>query len=280
MTTEQRRLQIEPAHPRIPVVRQCELLDLPRSSYYYEPFPEKPCNLELMALLDQQYLKRPFYGVRRMTTWLREQGRKVNVKRVRRLMRKMGLMAIYPKKRLSVADKEHKIYPYLLRGVKVDRPNQAWATDITYIRLAKGFAYLVAVMDWHSRYVVSWELSLNLEADFCVDALDRALETGTPDIFNSDQGCQFTSADFTGRLKKAGVKISMDGRGRVFDNIFIERLWRSVKYEDVYLKDYRDIREARESLAKYFTFYNQERLHQSLGDRTPASVYAELRVAG
>ena len=267
------RHQVEPTHRRISVVRQCELLDLSRSSYYYEPFPEDPYNLKLMALLDRQYLKTPFYGVRRMHAWLRRLDHDVNVKRVHRLLRKMGLEAIYPKRRLSIKNKEHKIYPYLLKGVKIDRPDQAWTVDITYIPLARGYAYLVAIMDWFSRYVLSWELSPTLEVDFCLEALDRALEKRVPDIFNSDQGSQFTSTAFTGRLETAGAKISMDGRGRVFDNIFIERLWRSVKYEEVYLKGYDHFLAARAGLGRYFKFYNNERLHQSLEYRTPAIVY-------
>ena len=211
-----------------------------------------------------------------MREWLGSQGEEVNEKRVRRLLRVMGLEAIYPKPRLSVNGRENRIYPYLLRGVEVMRPNQVWATDITYIRLSGGFAYLVAILDWFSRYVVGWELSVSLEAEFCVEALERTLKTGAPEIFNSDQGVQFTSETFTGLLEAAGVQISMDGRGRVFDNIFVERLWRSVKYEEVYLKDYEDVARARASLGRYFWFYNQERPHQSLEYRTPAAVYWEV----
>lgn len=266
---------IESGQGRISVARQCELLGLPRSSFYYEARPESGYNLALMGLIDEQYLGTPFYGVPRMTAWLRAQGHAVNPKRVRRLMRKMGLEAIYPKRRLSVRNPAHRVYPYLLRGLEISRPGQVWATDITYIRLRRGFAYLVAILDWFSRYVVAWDLSLSLEAEFCVSTLERALETSKPEIFNSDQGSQFTSEAFTKRLEAAGVSISMDGRGRVFDNIFVERLWRSVKYEEVYLKDYTDVREAREGLGRYFRFYNEERLHQSLGYRTPAVVYAE-----
>ena len=257
------------------MARQCELLGLPRSSFYYEARPESVYNLALMRLLDEQYVRTPFYGVPRMTAWLRTQGHAVNPKRVRRLLRKMGLEAIYPKRRLSVKNQSHRVYPYLLRGLEISRPGQVWATDITYIRLRRGFAYLVAILDWYSRYVVAWDLSLSLEAEFCVSTLERALDTSKPEIFNSDQGSQFTSETFTKRLESAGVSISMDGRGRVFDNIFVERLWRSVKYEEVYLKDYCDVREAREGLGRYFRFYNEERLHQSLGYRTPAVVYAE-----
>lgn len=255
------------------MARQCELLGLSRSGLYYQLRPENDENLELMRLLDEQYTTTPFYGVARMTAWLRAQGFTVNPKRVRRLLRLMGLEAVYPKPRLSIANHQHKVYPYLLKGLAISRPNQVWATDITYIRLARGFAYLVAVMDWFSRRVLSWELSVNLDADFCVRALERALERGRPDMFNSDQGSQFTSAAFTGVLLALDVAISMDGRGRVFDNIFIERLWRSVKYEEVYLKDYAGVEEARYGIGRYFDFYNNERLHQSLGYRTPTAVY-------
>jgi putative transposase len=270
-----KRRLIESGNAKLSVTRQCELLGLSRASYYYQAEAENAYNLKLMGLLDAQYTETPFYGVLRMTAWLRSQGHEVNPKRVRRLLRAMGLEAVYPKPRLSLNNAENKVFPYLLRGVKVTRPDQVWATDITYIRLAKGFAYLVAIMDWYSRYVLSWELSLTLEADFCVAALERALAQGRPEIFNSDQGVQFTSTEFTGRLEGAGVKISMDGRGRAFDNIFVERLWRSVKYEEVYLRDYEDPRIARESLDRYFGFYNEKRLHQALEYQTPADVYRE-----
>jgi putative transposase len=258
------------------VARQCELVGLARSSLYYEARPESEDNLALMRKLDEQYVRTPFYGVARMTEWLRREGQAVNEKRVRRLLREMGLEAVYPKPRLSVPGKENRIYPYLLRGVAIARPDQVWAADITYVRLARGFAYLMAILDWHSRYVVSWELSLTLEADFCVSALERAMANGRPEIFNSDQGSQFTSEAFTGVLEGAGIRISMDGRGRVFDNIFVERLWRTVKYEEVYLNEYADAREAREGLGEYFRFYNEERLHQSLGYRTPAEAHEEV----
>ena len=275
MTLEDKRCLIESRHGRISAARQCALLGLPRSSYYYEARPESEYNLALMRLLDVQFVRTPFYGVPRMTAWLRVQGHVVNPKRVRRLLRKMGLEAIYPKRLLSVKNPAHRVYPYLLRGLEISRPGQVWATDITYIRLRRGFAYLVAILDWFSRYVVAWDLSLSLDAAFCVSTLERALETSKPEIFNSDQGAQFTSEAFTRPLQAAGVSISMDGRGRVFDNIFVERLWRSVKYEEVYLKDYGDVLEARDGLGRYFRFYNEERLHQSLGYRTPAVVYAE-----
>lgn len=227
-----------------------------------------------MRLLDEQYTRTPFYGVRKMTAWLRGQGWLVNPKRVRRLLRLMGIEAVYPKPRLSMPGVGHRVYPYLLRGIAIVRPNQVWGTDITYIRLDNGFVYLVAILDWFSRYVVAWTLSVTLDAAFCLEALEEALRKGCPDIFNSDQGSQFTSADFTGRLEASGIAISMDGRGRAFDNIFTERLWRTVKYEDVYLKDYAGVPDARENLSRYFKFYNTERLHESLGYRTPEAVYA------
>jgi putative transposase len=255
------------------IVRQCELLGLARSSYYYRAAGESPENLLLMRLMDEQYTRMPYYGIRRMTAWLRSKGHPVNSKRVARLMGQMGIEAIYPKRRLSQGGLEHRIYPYLLADVVIERPNQVWSTDITYIRMRQGFLYLVAILDWHSRYVVSWEVSNSLDVGFCLEALDRALETTQPEIFNSDQGAQFTSHVFTGRLEAVGVRISMDGRGRVFDNIFVERLWRAVKYEEVYLKSYESVREAIVGLGAYFEVYNRERLHQSLGYRTPAAVY-------
>lgn len=264
---------INPADKRLSVNRQCELLGLTRSSYYYQSQGEGEYNLKLMRLLDEQYTSRPFYGSRRMRACLQRQGYPVSRERVRRLMRLLGLEAIYPKRRLSLVNKEHRKYPYLLNGLKIGRPDQVWATDITYIRLRRGFAYLVAVIDWFSRYVLSWELSLTLEVDFCLAALNKALKHARPEIFNSDQGSQFTSDAFTGSLHEAGVDISMDGRGRVFDNIMVERLWRSVKYEEVYLKDYGTPLEARENLGKYFVFYNDERPHQSLDYATPREVY-------
>ncbi len=227
----------------------------------------------MMKLLDEQYTRTPFYGIRRMTAWLNSIGEQANHKRVARLLRLMGLEAIYPKPRLSKPATGHRLYPYLLRGLPIIRPNQAWGTDITYIRLAQGFIYLAAIMDWFSRYVLSWSVSVTLDAAFCLEALEDALSHGRPEIFNSDQGSQFTSTEFTGRLEESQIRISMDGRGRVFDNIFVERLWRTVKYEEVYLNDYPSVPEARESLCRYFNFYNTERLHQSLGYKTPEMVY-------
>ena len=226
-----------------------------------------------MRLIDEQYIRTPFYGIRKMTRWLGEQGYAVNPKRIRRLMRQMGLEAIYRKPRLSVPGRGHRIYPYRLSGLQIDRPNQVWSSDITYIRLQQGFIYLVAVMDWFSRYVLAWEVSISLDTSFCLAALDWALRSGQPDIFNTDQGAQFTSEEFTGRLEAQGIDISMDGRGRATDNIFIERLWRTVKYEEVYLKEYLDVLEAVANLKRYFAFYNHERLHQALGYRTPAAIY-------
>jgi putative transposase len=256
------------------VRRQCALLGLSRSSLYYRPQAESPDNVQLMRLLDEQYTATPFYGVRRMTAWLRSQGYAVNHKRVAHLMQQMGIAAIYAQPKLSQASAGHTIYPYLLRGVKIARVNHVWSTDITYIRLHQGFLYLVAVMDWFSRYVLSWALSVTLDGQFCREALLQALRHGArPEIFNTDQGVQFTSSDFTGLLKHEGIQISMDGRGRALDNVFVERLWRTVKYEEVYLKDYTTVREARQGLGEYFTFYNHQRLHQALGYQTPAAVY-------
>jgi putative transposase len=230
-----------------------------------------------MRLLDEQYTRCPFYGVEKMTEWLRQQGHRVNEKRVRRLLRVMGLWAVYPKPRLSQPAQGAQVYPYLLKGVSIDRADQVWSTDITYVRLWQGFIYLVAVIDWYSRYVLSWEVSVSLESSFCISALDRALTCAQPEIFNSDQGAQFTSLAFTQKLLDRGIRISMDGRGRVFDNIFVERLWRSVKYEEVYIKDYRSVREAIDGLSSYFEFYNRERIHQSLEYQTPERVYRQGR---
>ena len=255
------------------IVRQCQLTSLSRSGLYYEPRGESELNLELMRLLDEQYTRTPFFGVPKMTEALRERGYVINPKRVRRLLRQMGLEAIYPKPRLSKPAPGHRIYPYRLRNVVITRPDQVWSSDITYIRLRAGFIYLVAVMDWFSRYVLSWEISTSLDSAFCCSALDRALRQGRPEIFNTDQGAQFTSDAFTSRLDAENILISMDGRGRALDNVFVERLWRSVKYEDVYLKDYNDPRDAIRNLALYFTFYNRERPHQALGYHTPDAVY-------
>jgi putative transposase len=250
------------------IVRQCRLAELARSSWYYHSLGETAENLALMRSIDQQYLQTPFYGSRKLAQLLG-----VNRKRVQRLMRVMGLEAIYPRRRTTWPAAGHKIYPYLLRNVEISRPDQVWSTDITYIPLRHGFLYLVAVLDWFSRYVLAWRLSNTLTGTFCLEALDAALAQGKPEIFNSDQGSQFTAAAFTGRLEQAGVAISMDGRGRALDNVFVERLWRSVKYEEVYLKDYGDGWEAEASLARYFRFYCEERIHQALNYRTPQEVY-------
>jgi len=256
------------------VARQCSLIGLPRSSYYYEPMgTENSENLRLMRKIDELYLQRPFYGSPRMTDWLEDLGWLVNEKRVARLMRLMGLQAVLPGPHTSRPHPEHLIYPYLLRGLEIRAPNEVWCSDITYVPMRHGYLYLVAVMDWFSRYVLSWELSNTLETDFCLQALGRALAQATPGIFNTDQGSQFTSENFTGRLTTDGVRISMDGRGRALDNVFIERLWRSVKYEEVYLRDYADGHAARTSLARYFRMYNTERRHQGLGKRTPQDVH-------
>jgi putative transposase len=252
-------------------------LDLNRATYYYRPQGESAFNLELMRLLDEQYTKTPFYGSPRMTAWLNQQGYAVNHKRVERLMEGMGLQAIYPKPNLSKPTPGHKIYPYLLRDQKIVRVDQVWSCDLTYIRMAQGFVYLIAVLDWFSRYVLSWSVSISLETDFCLEALEAALARGKPAIFNTDQGSQFTSDAFTGRLLEAGISISMDGRGRALDNIFVERLWRTLKYEEVYLKSYQSVPEAIASLGAYRRFYNEERLHQSLGYHTPAAIYAAAR---
>jgi putative transposase len=270
---------VEKEAAKMSVVRQCGLLELSRSSFYYQPAGETASNLAFMRLIDEEFTKRPFYGVARMTARLRAMGREVNPKRVRRLIRVMGLEAIYPKPRLSAPGPDHKVYPYLLKGVTIDRSDQAWATDITYVRLTHGFVYLMAILDWYSRYVVAWEISTILEAGFCLEALRRALRISRPEIFNSDQGSQFTSEDFTGLLENEGIKVSMDGRGRVYDNIFVERLWRSVKYEEVYLHDYQTVPAARSNLSAYFEFYNNERPHEALGYRTPHEMYFGTRAA-
>ncbi|GJL83408.1 MAG: transposase [marine bacterium B5-7] len=258
----------------LPVTRQCKLLGLPRSTFYHVPEPVSDRDLELMSLIDRCHLKHPYYGSRRIRDWLEDNGQRVNRKKIRRLMRTMGLAALYPKRNLSLANQAHKVYPYLLKGIVIDCPNQVWATDITFIPMARGFVYLVAIMDWYSRRVLSWRVSNTLDAGFCIDALKEAIERhGAPEIFNTDQGSQFTSEDFTGVLKKHHIRISMDGKGRWIDNVFVERLWRSVKYEEVYIKAYDNMGEARRSLGKYFNFYNSERRHQSLDRRTPDSVY-------
>jgi putative transposase len=256
-------------------VRQCALLGLAHSTWYHRPAGESVENLALMRSIDEQYLRTPFYGSRKLAEVLG-----VNRKRIQRLMRLMGIEAIYPKRRTTWPGAGHKIYPYLLRNVEVTRPDQVWASDITYVPLRHGFLYLVAVMDWYSRYVLSWRLSNTLTGSFCIEALDEALSHAKPEIFNSDQGSQFTAAAFTSRLESQGIVVSMDGRGRAIDNVFIERLWRSVKYEEVYLRDYTDGWQAEESLAAYFRFYNHERIHQALGYSTPWEVYCNRGSSG
>lgn len=275
MSRCQRRAMIDRGRPKLSLTRQCALLGISRSALYYQTTGASAQDLELMALMDRQYLKTPFYGSRRMTVWLRTQGHQVNRKRVRRLMQLMGLEAIYRRPNTSKPAPGHRVYPYLLRGLEINRVNQVWATDITYIPMARGFLYLVAIMDWHSRYVLAWRLSNTLEVDFCLEALEEALSKGRPEIFNTDQGSQFTSEAFTGRLLAQGIQVSMDGKGRCMDNVFVERLWRSVKYEEVYLKAYQSGIEARRGIGAYLALYNQERPHQALGYRTPGQVFME-----
>lgn len=270
---------IDPNHPDLSIRRQCELIGLNRSTYYWQPVGESPLNLQLMRLIDQEYTRAPFYGYRKMTARLNNQhGFQVNHKRVARLLRKMGLQAVYPRPRTSKPNKAHKTYPYLLRGLEITRPNQVWCADITYVPMPKGFMYLVAIMDWFSRFVVTWQLSNTLDGAFCLDALRRALQQGQPDVFNTDQGAQFTATDFTGELEAANIKVSMDGRGRYLDNIFVERLWRSVKHEDIYLKEYETVPLLTIGLTDYFHLYNYERPHQSLGYLTPADVHFTVNV--
>jgi putative transposase len=273
------RAMIDPEHPSLSVRHQCRLLGLHRSSYYYEPATETEENLRLMRLIDEQYTEQPVFGSRRMTIWLNGRGEAVNRKRVQRLMRVMGLEAIYPKPNLSAGTGRHKVYPYLLRGVMVERADQVWSTDITYLPMERGFMYLAAVMDWHSRYVIAWRLSNTLEGEFCLDMLEEALGRGTPEVFNTDQGAQFTAAAWTSRLEAAGVQVSMDGKGRCLDNVFVERLWRTVKHEDVYLRRYESVPALRAGLVRFFAFYNHQRPHQGLAYRTPAAVYQARRLA-
>ena len=287
MNRERRREMVDREHPALSTVRQCALIGISRSSVYYRPRGHSQKDLAVMKLIDQQYLTTPFYGSRRMKVWLDREGYPANRKRVRRLMRTMGLQAIYRRPRTSKPALGHRVYPYLLGGMEITRPNQVWAADITYIPMARGFHYLVAIMDWYTRYVVAWNLSNTLDADFCVEALEEALGKGRPEVFNTDQGSQFTGASspepvhrsqftgeaFTGLLERNRVRISMDGKGRYSDNIFVERLWRTVKYEEVYLKAYSNGREAKAGLDGYFHFYNNQRPHQALGYRTPAEVF-------
>ena len=275
MSVGRRRGLIEPAHPRLSIVRQCELVALSRSSFYDRPVGEGAENLALMRRIDEQFLETPWYGARQMVRHLRRQGHAVGRKRVRRLMAKMGLAAVYQRPRTTVPHPEHRTWPYLLRELAIDRPNQVWCADITYIPMRRGFLYLVAVMDWASRKVLAWRLSNTLDAEFCIEALGEALARyGRPEIFNTDQGSQFTSPRFTGVLTGAGVRVSMDGRGRWMDNVFIERLWRSMKYECVYLHAFETGSEARAGLGRWIAYYNADRPHSALGGRTPAEVHA------
>lgn len=272
---------IDREQPQLSVRRQCELLRISRSGLYYEPEPTSPDELALMRRIDELHLKYPFYGSRKLSDALRKEGREANRKRIQRLMRLMGLEAMAPKPKTSEPHPEHVKYPYLLRGLAISRVNQVWATDITYIPMKAGFVYLVAIMDWYSRRVLSWRLSNTLDSSFCVEALEEALEHfGKPEIFNTDQGSQFTATDFTKALRERGIAISMDGKGRCLDNVFVERLWRSLKYEEVYLHAYDDVAQARLGIGRYLTFYNDERPHQALGYQTPASFYdGEVRRA-
>ena len=264
---------MDPTHPSLSINKQCEFLKLSKGSLCYQPVRESAENLKLTDLIDRQYLKTPFYGSRRMAAFLKQSGYRVNRKRVQRLMRIMGMEAIYPKPKTSNANKEHFNYPYLLKNVEISSPNHVWSSDITYLRPECGFICLTAIIDWFSRYVLSWKLSNSPDSGFCVETLEEALNIGTPQIFNTDQGAQYTARRFLDPLKAREIRISMDSKGRAIDNIFLERLWRSLKYEEVYLKSYRNISEAEEAIESYFLFYNHERLHQSLGYQTPENVY-------
>jgi putative transposase len=264
---------IDRSSQNISINRQCEVLNISKGSLYYEPVGIDPYSLELMDLIDRQFTETPFYGSRRLTAWLNRQGYPVNRKRTQRLMRLMGIEAIYPKPNISKRRKEHDVYPYLLKDFKIQEPNRVWSSDITYIRIGRGFVYLTAIIDWFSRYVLSWKLSNTLDPLFCVDALNEALAISRPEIFNTDQGSQYTSRAFLAPLKEHGINISMDSKGRALDNIIVERLWRTVKYEEVYIKAYQSVKDAFQSLKTYFLFYNNRRLHQSLDYRTPAEVH-------
>ena len=267
---------VDPQHAGLSITRQCRLVSITRSSFYYASRGDSPLNLRLMRRIDEQFLETPFYGSRQMTRWLRRQGNTVSRKRVRRLMRLLGVHALFQRPRTSQPHPAHRIYPYLLRDLQITRPNHVWCTDVTYIPLQRGFLYLVAVMDWASRKVLSWRLSNTLEAHFCVEALHEALEHyGPPEIFNSDQGSQFTSVDFTDVLKEAGIRISMDGKGRWMDNVCIERLWRSLKYECVYLSEFATGAQARTGIGWWMDFYDRRRPHSALNDRTPAEAYTD-----
>jgi len=280
MSRDRRKALISMEKERLSVVRQCELVDLSRSAHYYRAIGESECNLKLMRQIDRQYLKTPWYGSRQMRRHLRRDGWAVGRTRIRRLMRLMGLQAIYQRPRTSIPNTQHRIYPYLLRDLIIDRPNQVWCADITYIPMRRGFLYLVAVMDWHSRAVLSWRLSNTMDSGFCVEALEEALSRfGRPEIFNTDQGSQFTSEEFTEVLIRSGVRISMDGKGRWMDNVFIERLWRSLKYECVYLREFETSHDARKEIGVWFDYYNTARPHSSLLDKTPMEAYIEIKAA-
>ena len=268
-----KRELVDSNNPHLSICRQCELLDLNRSTYYLVPAVESEENLRLMRLIDRQYLETPFYGSRKMAEFLNRSGEAVNRKRVQRLMELMGLEAVHPKPRTTVPAPGAKAYPYLLRDRKLTRVDEVWSSDITYVPMRHGFMYLTAVIDWYSRYVLSWRLSNTLDGGFCLEALEAALSRGQPEIFNTDLGSQFTSREYTGRLEEAGIAVSRDGRGRALDNVFIERLWRSVKYEDIYIKDYEFVPELESGLTAYFRFYDEDRPHQSLDYQTPGEVY-------
>jgi len=278
LTSEQKRALVEPMNEILSIGDQCEALGLQRSTFYYEPAMESQENLLLMRVIDEIYLKHPFFGYRRMSVWLQNMGYNVNRKRILRLMKLMGIEAIYPKKSLSASKEGAKKYPYLLKDVVIEESNQVWSTDITYIPLKNGFLYLVAIIDWYSRYILSWELSNTLDEQFCLETLEKALKIATPKIFNSDQGVQFTGNKFTGILERFGIKISWDGRGRWLDNIFIERFWRSLKQEVIYINRYESGKEAAFGIANYFEFYNNKRPHQSLEDATPLQIYRKEKI--
>ena len=272
-SVDARRALVSHDDSGLSICRRCELIGLNRSTFYLPPAVESEENLRLMRLIDEQYLKTPFYGSRRMAAFLERRGEAVNRKRVRRLMALMGLEGLHPRRRTTAADPGARVYPYLLRDRVLSRPDEVWSSDITYVPMRRGFMYLTAVIDWFSRYVLSWRLSNTLDGGFCLEALDEALARGRPEIFNTDQGSQFTSREYTGRLEAAGVAVSRDGRGRALDNVFIERLWRSVKYEDIYIKEYELVPELVSGLTAYFRFYDEDRPHQSLDYRTPGEVY-------
>ena len=271
------RTWIDFDHPQLSVREQCRILGIHRSNVYYEPVPESEENLRLMRMMDEEHLRRPHRGSRQMVDFFAGEGIIVNRKKIQRLMRKMGIEGMSPRRRTTLRVEGHQVYPYLLRNLDISRPNQVWCCDITYIPLSLGFLYLVAVMDWFSRYVLSWRLSNSMDVDFCIEALEEAFSFGKPEIFNTDQGSQFTSREFTGALKSQDIAISMDGKGRAIDNVMIERLWRTVKYEEVYLKEYTSGTDCRNGLASYFDFYDHQRAHQSLNRQTPWAVYRPKR---